>query len=234
MLQSIVGANAMPVHDKPSGSNCAGCGIYRIRRFPYAKRIARWSATVRYGRVSACRSTQQRSLRTMFERELTLYKFNLNFVRVLATDIPETDLARHRFRRQSADLDPGAYRRGHRLRGDSRAPEGVSAPLARQVRARQQASRVAAAVANEERTAGSHRKRSSSRHRGRRGRSNEAISAPHEVELLKTTNLKTVGDVLAHLMCTHEAFHVSQLSVCRRNSANRPSFDAVARGQLHR
>ncbi len=50
----------------------------------------------------------------------------------------------------------------------------------------------------------------------------EVLDKPHEVELLKTTNLKTNGDVLAHLMCTHLAFHVAQLSACRRHAGQGP------------
>ena len=39
----------------------------------------------------------------------------------------------------------------------------------------------------------------------------EAMNQPHSVELLKPIVLKTTGDVLAHLMCTHAAFHTAQL-----------------------
>jgi uncharacterized damage-inducible protein DinB len=46
----------------------------------------------------------------------------------------------------------------------------------------------------------------------------EAMNHPHVVELLKPTVLKTNGDVLAHLMATHAAFHTAQLSACRRKA----------------
>jgi uncharacterized damage-inducible protein DinB len=50
----------------------------------------------------------------------------------------------------------------------------------------------------------------------------DVLNQPHAVELLKTTVLKTNGDVLAHLMCTHESFHIAQLSACRRKSGKGP------------
>ena len=54
------------------------------------------------------------------------------------------------------------------------------------------------------------------------GASGEVMNVPHAVELLKPTNLKTNGDVLAHLMCTHIAFHLAQLSACRRKAGKAP------------
>ena len=45
---------------------------------------------------------------------------------------------------------------------------------------------------------------------------------PHEVELLRPTPLRTVGDVLGHLTCTHIAFHLAQLSACRRKAGKAP------------
>jgi hypothetical protein len=50
----------------------------------------------------------------------------------------------------------------------------------------------------------------------------EALEQPHAVELLKRSNLKTNADVLAHLMTTHPAFHVAQLSACRRKKGKGP------------
>ncbi len=50
----------------------------------------------------------------------------------------------------------------------------------------------------------------------------EVLDAPHAIELLKTTVLKTNGDVLAHLMTTHESFHLAQLSACRRKAGKGP------------
>ena len=48
------------------------------------------------------------------------------------------------------------------------------------------------------------------------------LSQPHAVEILKPTVLKTNGDVLAHLMNNHFAFHLAQLSACRRKSGKPP------------
>jgi hypothetical protein len=48
------------------------------------------------------------------------------------------------------------------------------------------------------------------------------LNEPHAVELLKPTNLKTNLDVLGHLITTHVAFHVAQLSACRRGKGLGP------------
>jgi DinB superfamily len=44
----------------------------------------------------------------------------------------------------------------------------------------------------------------------------EKMSQPHNVEILKDTPLKTLGDVMDHLLTTHFAFHVGQVSAWRR------------------
>lgn len=43
----------------------------------------------------------------------------------------------------------------------------------------------------------------------------EELAKPHSVEFMLTV-LPTRGDLLAHLMTTHEAFHLGQLSLWRR------------------
>jgi hypothetical protein len=50
----------------------------------------------------------------------------------------------------------------------------------------------------------------------------QALSQPHGIELLKSTNLKTNADLLSHLMTTHMAFHAAQLSACRRKKGRPP------------
>ncbi len=50
------------------------------------------------------------------------------------------------------------------------------------------------------------------------------LNQPHGVDLLKPTVLKTVGDVVAHLMTTHLAFHIAQLSAWRRANGQGPLF----------
>lgn len=42
------------------------------------------------------------------------------------------------------------------------------------------------------------------------------LAAPHTVAFLNSTPIKTLGDLLAHLMTTHAAFHLGQLSSWRR------------------
>lgn len=44
----------------------------------------------------------------------------------------------------------------------------------------------------------------------------ERLAKPHKLEILFGTPIKTVGDLLAHLLSTHEAAHIGQLSVWRR------------------
>lgn len=50
------------------------------------------------------------------------------------------------------------------------------------------------------------------------------LSAPHSVDVLKNTPIKTVGDTLAHLMTTHEMMHLGQLSAWRRAMGHAPLF----------
>lgn len=49
------------------------------------------------------------------------------------------------------------------------------------------------------------------------------LSGPSPFEPLKEM-LPTAGDLLAHLLTSHEAFHISQLSACRRSTGNSPLF----------
>lgn len=44
----------------------------------------------------------------------------------------------------------------------------------------------------------------------------EAMAVPHAVALLQSTNLRTKGDLLAHILVSHFAVHVGQLSSVRR------------------
>ena len=44
----------------------------------------------------------------------------------------------------------------------------------------------------------------------------ETLEAPHSVEFLRGSPLETTRDLLAHLMTTHEAAHLGQLSSWRR------------------
>jgi len=52
----------------------------------------------------------------------------------------------------------------------------------------------------------------------------DQLSATHEVELLKKTNLKTKADIVAHILATHFAIHLGQLSTLRRLMGLPPLF----------
>lgn len=54
--------------------------------------------------------------------------------------------------------------------------------------------------------------------------SEEHLNAPHEVEILQNSSLKTNEHVLGHLLATHFAFHVAQWSACRREVGQPPLF----------
>jgi hypothetical protein len=160
----------------------------------------------------------------VFEQELTLYKFNLNYLRMLVADIEESDLTSVAFE----GANPPAWILGHlavctdyaaRLLGLERAcprqwhsqfapgtkPAEMQPPLPSKAE-------LMAAIEN------GHRRVSEAAG----GASAEEMNKPHAVELLKPTNLKTNGDVLAHLMTTHVAFHLAQLSACRRKAGKGP------------
>jgi len=42
------------------------------------------------------------------------------------------------------------------------------------------------------------------------------MSQPHAIALLNSSSIRTLGDALMHLLTTHEAMHLGQLSMCRR------------------
>jgi len=48
------------------------------------------------------------------------------------------------------------------------------------------------------------------------------MDQPHSVQILKETPIRTNGDLLAHLMSTHQSFHLAQLSACRRKAGKGP------------
>ena len=64
----------------------------------------------------------------MFERELTLYKFNLNYLRLLTADIDESQLGVAPFRRKPAGVDSGASGGGDPLGGAAPGSEPVCPP----------------------------------------------------------------------------------------------------------
>ena len=50
------------------------------------------------------------------------------------------------------------------------------------------------------------------------------LSQPHGVELLADTEIVTVGDLIAHILTSHVAFHLAQLSTWRRAAGHGPLF----------
>lgn len=156
----------------------------------------------------------------MFERERTLYKFNLNYLRLLATDLEDADLGISPFpganppvwilghlavatdyAGRMLGLETVCPRRWHVLFAPGSKPVDVPQPYPTK------AELIAAIENGHQRVA-----------EASMAASEEAMSQPHPVELLKPTVLKTLGDVVSHLMCTHVAFHTAQLSACRRKS----------------
>ncbi len=52
----------------------------------------------------------------------------------------------------------------------------------------------------------------------------ELLMEPHEVELLRATAIKTKGDLVSHILTTHFAIHLGQLSALRRLLGRHPLF----------
>lgn len=50
------------------------------------------------------------------------------------------------------------------------------------------------------------------------------LDRPHSAGVLRGTAIETVGDLLAHLLTTHFALHVGQLSLMRRQRGRSPLF----------
>ncbi len=160
----------------------------------------------------------------MFEQELTLFKFNLHYLRMLTADLNESDLGVAPFE----GANPPVWILGHlavstdyaaRLLGldgtclrpwqkqfsPGTKPADLKPPLPTK-------SELLAAIEDV------HRRVSEAAG----GASAEAMNKPHNLELLKSTVLTTNGDVVAHLMTTHIAFHLAQLSACRRKAGKGP------------
>jgi hypothetical protein len=154
----------------------------------------------------------------MLALELTLYTFNLNYARSLASDIPESRFVEQPtpggntplwiFGHLTISTDYALMLLGqpmatpkewHRLFGPGSSPVPTGpVPTKTELLATYEAghARVAAAVP---------------------GATPEALSQPHTVEMdvLKRL-LPTKGQLLAHLLTTHEAMHLGQLSAWRR------------------
>ena len=59
----------------------------------------------------------------------------------------------------------------------------------------------------------------------------EMLEKEHNVDFLKDTPLTSNRDVLVHLMTTHPAIHLGQLSTCRRTLGKGPAKSAVLNPQ---
>ncbi len=160
----------------------------------------------------------------MFERELTLYKFNLSFIRTLAADLDEDDLGRVPF----PGANPPVWILGHLAVATDYAGRilGLKPVCPRQWHAQFGPGTKPADVPQPWPSKGDLLSAIETGHRrvseAAPTASSEAMNQPHAVELLKTTNLSTVGDVAAHLMTNHESFHIAQLSACRRHKGKGP------------
>jgi hypothetical protein len=160
----------------------------------------------------------------VFDRELTLYKFTLNYLRLLAADLDDAQLGVAPFEGANPPVwilghlavatdyagrmlgqKPACPREWHKQFGPGSKPADLSEPLPTKAdlmtAIEQGCNRVTEAVPTADA---------------------EAMNQPHAVEILKTTVLKTNGDVVAHLMTTHPMFHIAQLSACRRKSGKGP------------
>lgn len=54
--------------------------------------------------------------------------------------------------------------------------------------------------------------------------SSDVLSQPHGIDLLAGTAIQTRGDLMSHLLSTHVAFHLAQLSGWRRAAGHGPLF----------
>ncbi len=52
----------------------------------------------------------------------------------------------------------------------------------------------------------------------------QRMQTPHGAELLKGSEIETVGQLISHLLTSHIAFHFSQLSSCRRAEGHKALF----------
>ncbi len=161
----------------------------------------------------------------MFEREITLYAFNLAHLQRVAADLADDLLDEQ----PAPGLKPARWVLGHlaiatdlglRCLGQAEhCPRewheafGPGSPLDAQGRQPSKAELVAgieaghgyviAALPNAD---------------------PEHLASRHKIAILRATPLVTWGDVVAHLMTNHAAFHISQLSACRRQAGHAPLF----------
>jgi hypothetical protein len=160
----------------------------------------------------------------MYDRFLTLYKFNRNYLQLLAGDIDESAMQSTPFPGANPPIwiighltistdyagkilgqERACPRRWHAMFGPGSNPAALEPPLPTKAELMEAFeagyNRVVEALPNA---------------------SAEVLDAPHAIELLRPTALKTNGDVLGHLLTTHHSFHLAQLSACRRHAGKPP------------
>jgi len=52
----------------------------------------------------------------------------------------------------------------------------------------------------------------------------QKLQVPHGAEILKGTGIDTIGQLISHLLTSHFAAHLSQLSCCRRAAGHKALF----------
>jgi hypothetical protein len=161
---------------------------------------------------------------TVFEQEVTLYEFTLGHLKVIAADLDEAAMTVAPFEganppvwilghlaictdfaAQMLGLKPECPEPWHKQFAPGSQPSALQPPLPTKdelLSAIENGCRRVAAAAP--------------------SASSDVMAQEHPVQILKGTPIKTNGDLLAHLMSTHQAFHLAQLSACRRNAGKGP------------
>src|SRR3990172_723303 len=153
----------------------------------------------------------------MFDREIKLYAFMLQYCRLLTNDIEESQMSVQ----PTPGVNPPVWILGHlaaatdyatRMLGEKAVlPEswhrmfGRGSKLLEDTQPYPTKKELLAAI-----EAGHERVTAAARNADP-----ERLAGPHNVDLLKDL-LPTMGDVVAHLMTTHPATHLGQLSAWRR------------------
>jgi hypothetical protein len=170
------------------------------------------------------RELVSKELCKMLERELTLYKFMWGYLRAVVTDIDEAAMGTSVF----PGANPPVWILGHLAVASDAALRIMGKPPACSPEWHAQFA-PGTNPANVKQPYPSKNELVDAVGRGYRRVteaaetvSAETLNQPHEISILKATNLSTNGDVIAHLMSTHMALHVAQLSACRRHAGKAP------------
>lgn len=160
----------------------------------------------------------------MFDRELLLYAFLLDYIRASVADISEDEMTLQ----ATPGTNPPVWILGHlalatdyalkTLGQSAQCPRAWhlsfgpgSTPLADQKVTVTKAELLAAIEKGHELVSAAAAAADPAR-----------MSEPHAVAILKQSKIQTNGDLVAHLMTTHEAMHIGQLSVWRRVTGRPP------------